>query len=755
MEKWIQQAGSERSFPAKPKDFEIYQRQPGRICMIRSDFNRISRIFGALIGGLVLVMMGMASLGTTLHAQASLFPQQDQEIPKVLATFEARFEPATARPGEHVRLIVTGRITDGWYTYSLVPQDDEFAPPPTTLKVKTAGLEIQGPVYETNPVLKKDKVFGIPLAFHPKSVRFYQNLRVPEKAGPGEITLTGALRYQVCNNRICTPPRTDKISAALSVEPGEVRPAFDFIQRTIDFKDADGNFLISADTLESALAGGLVGFLLLAVGFGFLALLTPCVFPMIPVTVSFFTSASDRGSRGVLKLALLFVAGIILTSTIAGLALTFALGATGVSQFATSPWVNLAVAAFFVVFAFSLMGFWDFSTPGGLLQRLNRASFDIKGPLGVLLMGVAFTATSFTCTMPFVGTLPVAATQGAVFWPVVGMLVYSSVFAFPFFLLALFPGFVVRLRGRSGNWLVQIKVVLGILELAAALKFISNADLIWQWGFFDRGLVLALWGVMAAAIALIVLGLMPWPGVSVTHRGMVRLASGAVFVALAMYMVAGVSGRELDSYTESYMPPSLERNQTASLTLGGGKYVDLKSVHALPWHPTLAPALARAKASGRPVFIDFTGYTCVNCRWMEKKIFSEKIVFEALRDRFELAQLYTDGGDYAEVNQKLQVERFRTLALPYYVILGPDNTVRLKPSSALRMVAPRKLVVRMIAPSRRTKLRSPWEKLFPLISAPRRSAPRRSAPLKSVRRMVPRRSALVSCAKLRSSPERL
>ena len=627
---------------------------------------------------LTVVLLTAVSAGASLHAQTPLFPQQDQEIPKVLATFEAKIEPATARPGEHVRLIVTGRIAEGWYTYSLVPQDDEFAPPPTTLKVKTAGLEIQGPVYETNPVLKKDKVFGIPLAFHPKSVRFYQNLRVPEKAGPGEISLAGALRYQVCNNRICTPPRTETFSAGLTIESGEVRPAFDFLQRTIDFKDADGNFTISADTLESALAGGLSGFLLLAVGFGLLALLTPCVFPMIPVTVSFFTSASERGSGSVLKLALLFAAGIVLTSTVLGLALTFALGATGVSQFATSPWVNLAVAGFFVVFAFSLMGFWDFSTPGGLLQRLNRASIDIKGAPGVLLMGVAFTVTSFTCTMPFVGTLLVAATQGEVFWPVVGMVVFSSVFAFPFFLLALFPRFVMRLRGRSGNWLVQLKVVLGILELAAALKFISNADLIWQWGFFDRGLVLGLWGAMAALIAVILLGLMPWPGISVTHRGAARLASGTVFVALAMYMVAGVSGRELDSYTESYMPPSLEQGQMASLTLGGGEYVEIKSVDALPWHPTLPPAQARAKASGKPVFIDFTGYTCVNCRWMEKRIFADKLVFEAFRDRFELAKLYTDGGDYAEVNQKLQVERFRTLALPYYVILGPDNSVLAK-----------------------------------------------------------------------------
>lgn len=627
----------------------------------------------ALWGLLLLVVL----LAATARGQARFF-DDEEEIPAVLATFDARLEPATARPDEHVRLIVTARIAEGWYTYSLIPQDDEFAPPPTRLQVQAGGLKVHGPVYETNPVLKKDDVFGIPLAFHPGAARFYQNLQVPQGYRPGQVSLTGALRYQVCNNSICTPPRTENLAAALTIEEGPVRPAFAYMQRTIDYVDEAGNFRIDADSLESALAGGLTGFLLLAAGFGLLALLTPCVFPMIPVTVSFFTGASSRGMGSVFRLALLFAAGIALTYTITGLALTFLLGATGVSQFATSPWVNLAVAAFFALFAFGLMGLLDFSLPGGLVQRVNRMSYDIKGPTGVLLMGVAFTATSFTCTMPFVGTLLVAAAQGEVFWPLVGMLAFSTVFATPFFLLALFPRFVVNLRGRSGNWLVQLKVVLGLLELIAALKFVSNADLIWQWGLFDRGVLLILWAALAALIALTLLGLVPWPGMAVRKRGVVRLAAAGAFVAVALYLATGLTGRELDSYTESYLPPALGEGITASMAASGVDYVEPQSVHALPWLPSLDAGLARAAATGKPIFIDFTGYTCVNCRWMEKKIFAAREVFKTFRNEFVLVQLFTDGGPHAEANQTLQVERFRTLALPYYVILSPDNAVLAK-----------------------------------------------------------------------------
>jgi thiol:disulfide interchange protein DsbD len=176
--------------------------------------------------------------------------------------------------------------------------------------------------------------------------------------------------------------------------------------------------------------------------------------------------------------------------------------------------------------------------------------------------------------------------------------------------------------------------------------------------------------------ALLLLGLVPWPGFKVTRLGLPRLAWGALFLLVAVYFVRGMRGVELDAYTESYLPPRLE--QVAASRDDAGVYLDEAAVKALPWNPTLDLALAQARRMRKPLFVDFTGYTCVNCRWMEKKVFAEKTVYDVLRDRFALAQLYTDGGIYAEQNQTVQVERFRTLALPYYVILAPDNTVLAK-----------------------------------------------------------------------------
>ncbi|MDH4249479.1 MAG: protein-disulfide reductase DsbD family protein, partial [Deltaproteobacteria bacterium] len=585
---------------------------------------------------LVLTVGGGLSLSVVAFAQQ--FPNLfsgTPEIPEVTARFETTLEPAQARPGEHVRMLITAHIVEGWYTYSVVPQG-ELAPPPTTLTLFDSALALDGPVYETNPQVKEDPVFGIPLAFHKKTARFYQNLRVPETLNPAQIELKGKLRYQTCNSTYCTPPRDYAVTAALSVLPGAIRPPFAFPERSVDFVGPDGQLVLNADTLESALAGGLGGFLLLAVGFGLLALLTPCVFPMIPVTVSFFTGVDQEARHGVFRMALLFGAGIIVSYTGLGLALTFFLGASGVSQFASNPWVNLVVAGFFVVFAFSLLGLFELGLPSGVVNRLSTSSYSLKGPLGVMVMGVAFAATSFTCTVPFVGTLLVAATQGRVFWPVVGMLVFSAVFALPFVLLALFPRHLASLRGRSGNWLVQIKVVLGLVELVAALKFVSNADLMWRWGVFTRTVLLGFSALAFMTAALVLLGLIPWPGVTVPRRSGGHWLAGATLLLLTLYMGAGVGGRELDSYTEAYLPPPLDKVKFSQTSLANTDYVSAGEVENLGWLGSVEEGLARAKATGKPVFVDFTGYTCINCRWMEKKIFAARPVYEAFRNHFVL-----------------------------------------------------------------------------------------------------------------------
>lgn len=590
---------------------------------------------------------------------------------KNLVQWEAKMSPAEAKPGEHVRIIITGKIKAPWYTYSVIPQG-EFAPPPTTVKFLPNSLDSKGPLYETNPIQKVDKVFKLPLAYHKKAVRLYQNFQVPETQKPGTQWVDGWVQYQTCNDEYCAPPQKAPLRAAFTTTSGPVREAYGFMERTVDFLDSDGTFKYSADSLEGALSGGLLQFLLLAAGFGLLALITPCVFPMIPVTVSFFTAESERNKSSVVPLALLFAGGMIITYTGAGLVLTFLLGASGVSQFATHPLVNVAVAVFFTFFAFNLLGVLQFALPSGVVQGLDQKSRMLKGPTGVLLMGVAFTATSFTCTVAFVGTLLIAATQGQVFWPLIGMIVFSTVFSLPFFLLALFPRYISKLRGKGGNWMSQVKVVLGAIELAAALKFLSNADLIWQWGVIDREVVLIIWALLAGLTAGILLGIIPWPEVEITRPKLPQMAGGVLFLAVGGYLALGASGKALDNYTEAYMPPSLEAGGGLR---SSGEYLSTDKVHNLPWHNQLGPALAKAKKTRKPVFVDFTGYTCINCRWMEKEVFAEKSVFQSLEKDFVLAQLYTDGGKFGEENQQLQIKRFQTIALPYYVVLSPDNAV--------------------------------------------------------------------------------
>jgi len=607
------------------------------------------------------------------------------EIPENLIHFDARFEPATARPGEHVRTIITATLAPGWHIYSLQEQEgNEFAPPPTLLLPGGSPLLSEGLAYEVNPKIVKDTFFNMVLAFHEKAARFYLNYQVPKNQTAGVVETPVTVQYQACNDRICAPPRRTEVRAALTVEPGEVRPAFNYMERTVDFLDEDGSFYNSGETMEQAMSGGIWAFLLLAAAMGAISLLTPCVFPMIPITVSFFAHHSHEKKSHVVKLAVLFALGMILTYTGLGLALTFFVGASGASQFATSPWVNLVVAGFFVVFALSLMGLFDLVLPPSVVDRLDKKARNIKGSLGVMVMGLAFTATAFTCTVQFVGTLLIAALGGDVLWPVLGMLVFSTVFALPFFLLALFPKVLSSVQGKGGPWMTHLKVVLGIMELMAALKFVSNTDLAWKWGIFDREFLLAVWAVGSAIIALYVLHWFPWKSWKLPVLHAPRLVFVSAFTGVAVYFAVGFSGRELDSFTEAFLPPSMnpggmEVDQTVS-----ADEVDAHQVENLPWHPNLDLALAEARKNGKPVFVDFTGYTCVNCRWMEKKVFTQKPVYESLKTKFVLAKLYTDGGDYAEANQKVQVERFRTLALPYYVVLTSTNSVVSKYAGIMR-----------------------------------------------------------------------
>ena len=405
------------------------------------------------------------------------------------------------------------------------------------------------------------------------------------------------------------------------------------------------------------------GFIWLAATTGLLSLLTPCVFPMVPITIAYFSSESANRARGI-RTALLFALGIIATFTALGLTLAAVFGAAGLNRFAASPTVNLIFAVMFLVFAANLFGWLEFSLPSSLLTRTGPRS-SASDSLGALLMGATFTLTSVTCTAPFVGTLLVLASRGSWITPVGGMLVYSAAFALPFFLLALAPRYVARLP-RSGEWMRTMRVLIGLLEVGAAVKFISNADVVERWGVFTRDVVLYSWALLAVvgAIYLARLAMTRARLNNASLAGGVAPVLGALFVA--GWLVSGTNGRPLPQ-VEAFLPPAAE----AASIAGSGSAIGVKWV--VNDH---SAALVAARASGKLVFVDFTGYTCTNCRWMEANVFTDPRVASAL-GQFVLSRLYTDGdGEVYERQQAFQEQNFGTVALPLYAVVDADGRVR-------------------------------------------------------------------------------
>lgn len=416
------------------------------------------------------------------------------------------------------------------------------------------------------------------------------------------------------------------------------------------------------------------GFLALAAAAGAVSLLTPCVFPMVPITVSYFSARSGSSRARAIGDVAIFGAGIVLTFTVLGLLVAVTFGAAGLARFAANPWVNLAVGGVFTALAINLLGFYEFHVPVRLAGRLDAATRapGISRSAGAILMGILFTVTSFTCTAPFVGTLLVTAARGEWQLPLAGMLVYALVFAIPFVVLAAVPQWIARLP-RSGAWTGRVKGVMGMVELAAAVKFVSNADLVWGWNIFTHDVVLGAWVAVALAVAFYLLGAYRLPHDPPIPRtdtsllpplGFVRGIGALVALTAGMWLATGFSGRALGTL-EAFLPPP-----------GGlAPAPDPSAVpDSLHWTvDDLPAALATARTSGRLVFIDFSGYTCTNCRWMERNMFTRPEVKAAL-GRFVLARLFTDGdGAIYERQQAYQQRQFGTIALPLYAVVDANG----------------------------------------------------------------------------------
>lgn len=580
---------------------------------------------------------------------------------------ESESEGKSVKKDETLRVSLKADIEPGWHLYAL--DQPEGGPIATTIKITEAvPFTLDGEVTPPASILAPDPNFiidGKPLEtkYYKDFVEFPFSVRANEDTRVDGLSVD--VRFQLCNDTMCLPPKTKRVTFDGSEDVR--RPAF---SATASPADTDAGSLTTAGptkTTARQTPADLWAFLWLAATLGALSLLTPCVFPMIPITVSYFTNHSSGSRSKAVRLASVYSVGIIATFTLLGMLLAIFVGAAGINLFAANPWINLLITAIFLFFAFNLFGAYEITIPTGVLTRLDRVTRSHEGEgsgvIGALLMGLTFTLTSFTCTSPFVGTILVSASQGEWQMPMLGMLAFSTVFALPFFVLALVPQWASQLP-RAGGWMNSVKVAMGFLEVAAAMKFISNVDLVWKWGIFTRDVVLAFWIAIGIILSIYLLGKFQLPHDSRPERiGAFRLASAVVSLAISFYLITGLFGAKLGEL-EAFLPPDL--NNSSARLFGGEE--------KLKWiRNDYEGALAKAKAENKNVFIDFTGYTCTNCRWMEANIFVKPEV-ESEMEKFVLVTLYTDGaGEIYEKHQQMEQDRFGTVALPFYAVVDGDG----------------------------------------------------------------------------------
>ncbi|MCX6367439.1 MAG: thioredoxin family protein [Armatimonadetes bacterium] len=584
-------------------------------------------------------------------------------------TLTATVAPTPARPGEFATVTISAKLIGGTHIYGLAADESLFTP--TSVTVEGKGITAAGQPTESKTEPFYSTADKATVGVHGHEATFTQAIQVDASATPGTLPLKVSVRYQACDDSGCLPPTTEEIKLEpLTVEAGAVRAEF-----------ASPGSLGLATPSGSATGGesaptGLLAFILTAFGAGLLALITPCVFPMIPVTFAYFTKvATAKGSespaavnRTILQLASLYCIGIIVSFVIFGFITAVTVGAAGATSFAANPMVNVGFGLIFIGFGLALLEVVELKLPSKV-QQLTGAGRKTGGYLGVFLLGLTFVIASFTCAAPFVGTVMVLAAKGGDAWrAVLGMGVFATALALPFFLLALFPSLLKKLP-KSGDWLTTIKGVMGFLELAAAVKFFSNADLVWDWNLFTVPFCLALYTVVFFGCGLWLIGKLyvgfntPQDKPTVPRR----IWSG-LFIAAALYSLYGTSGRPLHPLTSGFLPPA---DHT-----GFGSH---KGVNELDWERDLEKAKTIARESGKRLVIDFTGHTCTNCRDVETRVFPEVAVKTEL-EKLVRVRLYTDGGKYAsqaegKANADLALKLFDNLVNPLYAVIDADGNL--------------------------------------------------------------------------------
>ena len=577
----------------------------------------------------------------------------------------------------------SGTISSGWHTYGASHKDS-----PVTVEFEDVkGYSLEGGLYD---LLKPEKFGGDDVFFD--KIKVAQKIRVAEDAS----ILKGMITSSSCTDNSCGAPEDWDFEIKLRKEADAAAAAVP------EKAKAETPEISQNVTEEEQRAGGSLWALILeAVLWGFAMLLTPCVFPMVPMTISFFMKGSSTPAAGRFK-AFMYGLFIVLLYTVP---ISLIIGATYIFGGETvtadifnglsTHWIpNIIFFIVFMVFAASFFGAFEITLPSALVNKSDKNS-DKGGLAGIFFMALTLVLVSFSCTGPIVGSVLIKSTQGEFWTPMVTMLAFSVAFALPFTIFAMFPSLLKKLK--SGSWLNSVKVVLGFIEVALGLKFLSVADQTYHWGLLDRDIYLAIWIVVFTLLGLYLLGKIRFEADSeVKHIGIFRLFLVIVDFTFVVYMIPGMFGAPLKALS-GYLPPI----ETQDFIMGSNPSQQVVSIEeatkgeklplGLTGYHSMEEGYAAAKASGKPVFLDISGLACVNCREMEQRVWSDPKVLSMLKNDFVIVVLYTDDKtklpesewvttssgkvlkDRGRVNAWFVRENFGVSAQPNYVLLSPDG----------------------------------------------------------------------------------
>ena len=603
-----------------------------------------------------------------------------------LVTWSSHVEKAD---NDIYKVIFTGKIADGYHTYTLT---DEFSAT-EVMDAAVEGGELVGNPYEISTPTEETDEFGDPARHYYNEIIIAQDIKV----NSGTASYSGTIFTNACTGGACKAEYYD-FEVTVGENEATVAPVYDNVEPAEEIASEE----------DSERKGSIWGLILEAILWGFAMLLTPCVFPMVPMTVSFFMKGSENVAAGRFKAAMygLFIVLLYTVPISVIIMLTRIIGGDAVTadifNWLSTHWLpNIIFFIVFMVFAASFFGAFEITLPESIVNKSDKNS-DKKGLAGVFFMALTLVLVSFSCTGPIVGSVLIKSTQGEFWEPMVTMLAFSVAFALPFTVLAFFPSLLKRFKKSGGSWLNSVKVVLGFVEVALGLKFLSVADQTYHWGILDREVYLAIWIVVFTLLGLYLLGKIRFAhDEPLEYLKVPRLALAIGVFSFVVYLIPGMWGAPLKALS-GYMPPITTQDFVIGQNSGTSHSADAAPVTdseyglhlplGLQGYFDLDDALEAAKKAGKPVFVDVTGHGCVNCREMESRVWSDPTVLGMLKNDFIVAALYTDDKqkldkedyvtdaetgkvykDLGRANSYIARTKWNVNAQPNYVLLSPDG----------------------------------------------------------------------------------